>query len=265
MLAEVGQLLDAIAGASVSLQAANGAGRHFELLIIAEIASELNQRGYSIDLISSDGTRQSTTSGPIVYRQRGGVPSPVPPASWGSTGPTSILFRSKKSEQEWEIWNGVEFDGRSGGRHEFDIAIVPKALADDVRSTGGAPLGHGWVLIECKHRKDAASPDEARTLIARIYDTTLLRSHVPYLRPSQKAARIFPPTTFSPGYGPGAITYRERNKAGYTALVRTTGFSLGAIALTAGYFIAQHENIALGSAELAGFRKDVANWIDANL
>lgn len=265
MLTKVGRLLDGIAGASVALQATKGAGRHFELLIIAEIADELHQRGYPLDLVSSDGTRQSASPGPFVYRQRGGAPAPVPAISQGANGPTSILFQSPISGAEWEIWNGVEFEGRSGGHHEFDVAIVPHALADAVRATGGAPLGHGWVSIECKHVSDAASPDEARTLIARIYDTTLLETHKSYIRPAYVPARIYPPHPASPGYGQSAQTFRKRNEAGYAALARTTGFSSGAAALADGYFIKRHGAIAIGSAALSNFRSEIADWIDTNL
>lgn len=265
MLKQIGQLLDGISGASVTLQATNGAGRHFELLVIAEIADELHKRGYQIQLISSDGIRQSTAVGPLVYRQRGGAPAPVPAASQGANGPTSIRFRSPVTGQEWEIWNGVEFEGRSGGHHEFDVAIVPQGLASAVRTTGGSPLGNGWVSIECKHVADAASPDEARALIARIYDTTILTGHCHHFRPKYLPARIYPPDPALPGYGTSATTFRERNVAGYAALVRTTGFSTGAAALADGYFIIRHGSIAIGSAALSAFRSEIADWIDANL
>lgn len=265
MLTKVSLLLDGIIGASVALRAANGPGWHFELFIIAEIVDELHKRGYSIDLISSDGTRQSAKGGPFGYHQRGGFPKPVPAAAKGANGPTSILFRHPKKKLEWEIWNGVQLMGRSGGLHEFDISIVPKILADTVRTTGGSPLGHGWVSIECKHLKDASGPAEVRALIARVYDTTILHAHQRYVRPSQKPARIYPPNPTSSGDGPSAVTFHGENKNIYAALVCTKGFSSGAGVLARGYFIKQHGNILMGSKALSDFRKDIADWIDRHL
>jgi hypothetical protein len=265
MLADVRRILRQLAGAAVSLQNAAGAGRAFELLLMTGIAGELQKRGYSVYLLRSDGVKQVPGSTPITFIQRSGVPGGIRPLVNGANGPTSIVFQKSSSLIEWEIWNGIEFVGRSGGTHEFDLAIVPKQLGDDLRSTGGRPFGHGWISIECKDVGANGSPDEMRAFLARIYDTTLLSLHAQYLGAGGALNRVHPLDPTQPGFGAVSATYRIENTETYNAIARRTGFTQGTVGMSNYYFIRRFDNIRSGSQNLTDLKNEICDWIDQNL
>jgi hypothetical protein len=264
MLAQVQSVLDGLASAAVNLTNANGAGRAFELLLMTRIAGGLQARGYSVHLLRSDGVKQLPGGSNITFVQRGGAPSGVRPASAGGGGPTSIVFQKRPELPEWEIWNGVEFVGRSGATHEFDLAIVPKGLGDALRVTGGRPFGHGWLSIECKDVAKDGSPDEMRTFLARIYDTTLLNWHERYFG-GANLRRIHPLAPTEPGFGSTSSSYRIENMNTYHALARRTGFTQGTLPMSDYYFIRRFEDIAVSSTSLNAFGTELCDWIDLRL
>lgn len=267
MLSQIQSLLDSIASSSVSLTNANGAGRAFELLIMTEIAAELRSRGYTVYLLRSDGHAQLPGSHSITFIQRGGAPSGVPSASGGVNGPTSIVFQRQAGLPEWEIWNGVEFVGRSGSTHEFDLAIVPKKLGDLLRAepNGGRPFGHGWILIECKDVVSNGTSDEMRAFLARIYDTTLLRGHAQYLGATPPLGRIYALDPSQTGFGEMSDTYRTENRTVYHGIARRTGFMNGTVGMSDYYFIRRFEKIDVGSQGLGKLKIEICDWIDQGL
>lgn len=267
MLAQVQAVLDQIAQAHVGLTHANGAGRAFELFLMTQIAEELQLRNYEISLIRSDGTRQSPGTLNPVFIQRGGAPGPIPSSQQGPNGPTAIAFRRAPWSLEWEIWNGVEFVGRSGGTHEIDIAIVPKELGDALRAepTASRPLGHGWVSIECKDVQAAGTPDEMRAFISRIYDTTLLQAHRPHIGANGSTRRVYPINARRPGFGSGRVTYFQENRTTFGAIARATGFSRGTAALSTYYHVNRFQNLTVGSPEILDFRTELADWLEWRL
>jgi hypothetical protein len=267
MLPQVQALLDIIVGSAVNLMNANGAGRAFELLLMTEIAAELYSRGYIVYLLRSDGHAQLPGAHPITFVQRGGAPGGVRPGSQGTDGPTSIVFQRRAGLPEWEIWNGVEFVGRSGGTHEFDLAIVPKQLGDLLRAepNGGRPFGHGWVLVECKDVATNGDLDEMRAFLARIYDTTLLNWHAQYLGATPPLHRIYALDPSQTGFGEVSTTYRIENTAVYHAIARRTGFTSGTAGMSDYYFIRRFDKIDVASPELNTFKVDLCDWIDQQL
>src|ERR1041384_8106019 len=136
---------------------------------MVEIAAELKVRNYTVELLRSDGAPQPFGS-PQTFIQRAGKPGPVRSSLQGATGPTSIAFQRAVTSKKWEIWNGIEFVGRSDGTHEIDVAIVPRELGEFLRTqpSGGRPFGHGRVSIECKDKHTNGGPDEMREFVARI-------------------------------------------------------------------------------------------------
>jgi hypothetical protein len=203
----------------------------------------------------------------MTFIQRGGAPDGVRPAIQGPNGPTSIVFQKGAGLPEWEIWNGVEFVGRSGGTHEFDLAVVPKQLGDLLRArpTGGRPFGHGWISIECKNVVAAGGLDEMRAFLARIYDTTLLNwylQNLPVVVPFHRIYELDPTQT---GFGDVSKSYRNENANAYHAIARTSGFSTGCRPMSSYYFIRRFENMTVGSTELAAFKTELCDWIDQEL
>jgi len=173
--------LNSVLGSVAGLNSAAGAGRIFELYLMTGIAVELQTRGFDVWLQRSDGSRILPTDVDRTFIQRGGGPSSLPPASAGP-GNASVIGLRKPSGSEWEVWNGIQFRGRSGGTHEIDIALVPKTVADQLRTTGGMPFGRPRVSIECKDVGQPGSVDEMRAFVARLYDLTVLQGHEPYVQ-----------------------------------------------------------------------------------
>jgi len=267
MLAEIQSLLNDLANAAVSVTRASGAGRAYELLLMTSIASELDDRGYTVQLLRSDGTVQTPTMGPVTFIQRGGAPSGIRSASQGPNGPSSIVFQRSSQEPEWEMWNGVQFLGRSGSRHEFDISVVPRRLGDRLRNhqRGGRPFGHGWLALECKDMAADGTPDEMRTLLARIYDTTLLNWHANYIGATAPLRKIYPRSPLRNGFGQASATYRMENQRVFHGIVRRTGFSSGTAQMSAYYYIRRFDNVSSYSPELDRFVAEVCDWLDQNL
>ncbi|TGR70914.1 hypothetical protein EN837_05555 [bacterium M00.F.Ca.ET.194.01.1.1] len=263
MISDIQQALNSLSALPVPVQSANGMGRIFELYIMTGIAESLQCSGWTVRLLGSDGTPLRNGE-PFV--QRGGKPTGVAPASRGNLGQSSILIQRSSSAKPWEIWNGIQFRGRSGGLHEFDVSIVPSDLANDLRSltNGGYPFGKPNVAIECKDVATPGSPDEMRALIARLYDVTLLEGHT-YLTGGGQVSQIYPEDCSSPGYLLAHRTFRVANRLTKSALVRTGTFSVGAINMTSHYGISPYAYVSPGSAGAATFFREISNWIDANL
>lgn len=267
MLATIQAILDNLANATVSVSTASGLGRAFELLLMSGMASELKSRGYQVELLRSDGVTQSAASGTMTFIQRGGAPSGIQPAAGGPYGPTSILFRRSGELPTWEIWNGVQFVGRSGGRHEFDISIVPKRLGDALRNSpsGGRPFGHGWLSLECKDTETNGSLDEMRAFVARIYDTTLLHWHASHIGAAAPLCKVYSMNAANAGFGRANQSFRAANQHIFQGIARRTGFTKGTGLLSMYYFVRCFDNLSVGSANLADFLAESCDWIDSNL
>ena len=261
-------VLNSIVAGAVTLTSALGAGRAFELFVISNLTEELRSRGYDVWIRLSDGTDLRRTSPNLKFIQRSGAPGPLPPSSSGPNGPSVICFRrpGSSSQRHWEIWNGIQFRGRSRGLHEYDVAIVPGEIADAIRASGsgGAPLGRGWVAIECKDVASPGSLDEIRAFIARLYDTTLLNGHAWYLGATPPTKRIYALDALSLGMANTSKTYFRENRRTYAAIARTGSFSSGVSQLAEYYNIACFDNLRIPS-QMAIFRSEIVDWIDSNM
>jgi hypothetical protein len=265
MINSVRNDLNAILGTFGLLNNATGAGRAFELYVMTGIAREMQNRGFEVWLQRSDGSRINPGDAIRTFIQRGGAPSAVPSASEGPNKASVIGMRRSQNHEPWELWNGIQFTGRSGANHEIDIALVPALVGVTIRSTstGGTPFGRPRVAIECKDVQAAGSPDEMRALIARLYDLSLLIGHpLNYTRP---LLRIYPGSPSNHAIYRAQSTYREENQNSYNALARKTTFSQGSQDMTAYYEIRAHGNIALGSTGYSTLISDVGQWIENEL
>jgi hypothetical protein len=138
-------------------------------------------------------------------------------------------------------------------------------LGDALRGTGGRPFGHGWVSIECKDVQATGSLDEFRAFVTRACDTTLLNWHAQYLGAAGMLRRIHPNAPTQPGFGNAAGNFRQENQNVYFGFVRRTGFSSGTRSISNYYFVRRFDNVTVAAPELATFRTEVCDWIDANL
>jgi hypothetical protein len=261
MIAEVQAALNAILGNATNLQHAAGAGRIFELFIMTSIARELQRRGFQVWLQRSDGTRINPGDADLRFIQRGGAPSGVAGAAQGSNYASSIVFRWRR-RPEWEMWNGIQFAGRSNATHEIDLAIVPASVGRALRArpAGGVPTGRPRVAIECKDVGAAGSIDEMRAFVARLYDLTLLHAHHRYLHFPLPPQAIHPGSPAGPSHR-AVVTYWQENRRTMNAIARRTGFVAGAAALTRYHAIEAHGGITAGSTNAQQLVDAVATWI----
>lgn len=265
MINQVRQNLINILASVPMLRNANGAGRVFELFIMTGIARTLQLRGYNVWLQRSDGTRILPTDSNRQFIQRGGRPSGVAGSAQGPANATVIGFETVTGNI-WEIWNGVQFEGRSGSTHEIDLAIVPHQVGQALRgvATGGVPVGRPKVSIECKDVGSDGTPDEMRAFIARLYDLTLLTGHQYFLHKGYPNQSIYPNNPVSPQAKP-QNSYWEENRNTFNVLARRTNFTQGAIAMTVYHSISSYGNILAGSANATILNDEIVDWIDNNL
>lgn len=261
MIPSVSAALDAIVGRATTLTNASGAGRAFELFVMTEVALGLRGSGFSVWLQRSDGTKIQPTDPNRQFIQRGGAPTGVAPASSGPNNASMIGFRWGH-RPGWEIWNGIQFYGRSQATHEIDIAIVPESVGADLRISGGSPVGRPRVAIECKDVGTDGSLDEMRTLVARLYDVTLLHSHHRHL-PYYPAQAIHPGTPGGSKHR-AVVTYWQENRRTKNILARRTGFVGGTIPLARYHHIESHANITVGSPAVTDLVASVVEWARHN-
>lgn len=260
MIAAVQNALSSILGNSPALNNAGGSGRVFELYIMTGIAVEMQSRDFEVWLQRSDGTRILPGNPNQTFIQRGGAPTGVSPASAGPSNASVIGIR-RQSGAIWELWNGIQFAGRSGAYHEIDISLVPGSVGSQLRITGGYPFGRPRVAIECKEVATAGSIDEMRAFVARLYDLTILTVHQPYLSTPIPTMAIAPGSPSGPFYV-ARRTYWDENRHSFNAVARQSGFTAGASAMTAYYGIEGHPSISLGSAGYITLVQAVCQWIE---
>ncbi len=265
MLPDVKNALDAILGGIAILKSASGAGRIFELFVMTRIANELRTSGCEVWLQRSDGTRIQAGDSDRRFIQRGGSPKGIPLISDGPDNATTIVFRKIRSGSEWEIWKGIQFDGRSGASHEIDIAVVPREVAQNLRTSGGQLFGRPRVAIECKDVGAAGSIDETRAFVARLYDLTILNAHQPYIGRPLPTRGIYPGNFGGVPFYMARQTHWEENRHTFNAIVRRTGFTSGAARMTGYYAVEPHATITAGSTEADHLISTVSSWIIGHL
>jgi hypothetical protein len=262
MISDVQSAIDAILGSVATLRNANGAGRLFELFIMTGVANRLQNRGFQVWLQRSDGSRILPSDPDRRFIQRGGAPTGVPSATMGPGNASVIGFRRISNGSEWEIWNGIQFEGRSGACHEIDIAVVPREVGTELRQGGGVPFGRPRVAIECKDVGQPGSVDEMRAFVARLYDLTLLKCHQPYLNRPIPTRAIYPGNFGGDSFYAARLKYWDENRHTFNAIARRTGFVVGAAAMTSYYSVEPHGLITAGSTESLALMDAVAQWID---
>jgi hypothetical protein len=261
MIPNVQSALDTIVGRITTLKDASGAGRIFELFVMTSLARGLRNAQFNVWLQRSDGTIIQPSDADRRFIQRGGAPTGVPAASAGPDNASVIGFEGWR-RKKWEIWNGIQFAGRSTATHEIDISIVPSSVGNAIRATGGIPVGRPRVAIECKDVGTAGSLDEMRAFVARLYDVTLLHAHHHHL-PYPDARALHPGSPDEP-YHRAIVTFWQENSRTKNIIARRTGFTAGAARLGGYYRIEPHRNIGVGSIDVDELVRSVVNWANLN-
>lgn len=266
MIPNIQSALNAILGGITTLRNANGAGRIFELFIMTGVANGLQNRGFEVWLQRSDGSRINANDSDRRFIQRGGAPSGIPRAADGPDNPSTIAFRRMSSGSPSEIWNGVQFAGRSGALHEIDIAVVPQEVGIELRQGGNWPtpwpVGRPRVTVECKDVGSPGRPDEMRAFVARLYDLTILQVHQKYLNFPTSDQVIYPGDLAGKPFHRAQRIYWKENRRTFDAIARRTGFAIGAAAMTSYYNIEPHGYITATSTQATALIDAIAEWID---
>lgn len=264
MIPAVASALDTIVGNVAALRHAKGAGRAFELYIMAGLAAELQKRGAMVHVQRSDGSVVAPGDADRRFIQRGGRPTGIFSASLGTDNPSVFSFRLPGSSREWEIWNGVEFQGRSMGTHEIDIAIVPASVGAALRVLPGVgtPTGRPAVSIECKDVGSPGEADEMRAFVARMYDLTVLRSHGRVAHLPKPLKRISPGST---AHDDAFFHFWEGNRRTFNIVARRSGFRAGATAMSGYYAVQPRGPVVPGSPEDSALIDEVCTWITSEL
>jgi hypothetical protein len=257
MIPAVEAALNTIVGHAATLSHASGAGRIFELFVVTAIARGLHDAGFVVWLQRSDGSEILASDADRRFIQRGGAPTGVLPASAGVDNASVIGFR-RRFGPAWEIWNGIQFQGRSGAAHEIDIAIVPASVGAELRLAGGMPMGRPRVAIECKDVAQAGSLDEMRAFLARLYDLTLLHAHHTHL--TYPAPRAIHPGSPGDAKHRAIVTYWQENRRTKNIIARRTGFVGGTAPLAEYHRIEPHQNIEVGNSTVDELVVSVVRW-----
>lgn len=265
MIPAVKAALDAIVGNVTALTHAKGAGRAYELYIMTRIAEALANKGCIVDVLRPDGGAVLATDPDRSFIQRGGAPTGLKGQNQGWKNPSSFLFQVPNSARQWEIWNGIQFIGRSTAMHEIDISIVPHEVGRTLRANpnGGYPIGRPKVSIECKDVGSPGSQDEMRAFVARLYDLTILSVHTAVSHLPKPLQAISPgvPLAHTPPYS----TFGDGNRTTFNVIARRTGFASGALSMTNYYGIQPRGPIVPGSPEDTSLVNDLVSWILTNL
>lgn len=258
MIPNVQSALNAIVGSVTVLDHASGAGRIFELFVMTGVGRRLQTKGFTVWIQRSDGTPILATDSDRRFIQRGGAPTGIPAASRGPDDASVIGFRWG-DRPAWEIWNGIQFGGRSSATHEIDIAVVPAGVGHTLRTNGGGvPVGRPRVAIECKDVGTNGSLDETRAFIARLYDVTLLNSHHQHMHFTEPRA-IHPGSPSESKYR-AIVTYWQENRRTKNIIARRTGFVGGTTPLMEYHRIEPHEEIIVGNSNVDELFESVADW-----
>lgn len=214
-----------------------GAGKALEawaFMILADAARALP--GWQVNLHQSDGTLLPNGNAFLFSGGPSGISS-------GAGRPCfARINRVIGVPRILELHNGVQHLGRSGARHEWDIALIPHEVAHVVRGGNQSyPRGLPILGIECKDKASSGSADEMRQTLARMYDLT----HVSQNR--QALTHRMMDENLTMGIGRRWPVYRTNYGKGLLGILRAGGFQRGARELSDHYHIRRFGHVSLNN------------------
>lgn len=220
-------------------------GKTYETWVMFEIAARVAVN-HKVQPRNSAGKLTTT------FRVRGG-PGHIKSAS-APPGklPCHFELGSPQSWEPLELHNSVEHVGLSGETHEFDVSVITKRYASDLRkSANGGPYQGPPVLgLELKAYDDATTLDKA---IARALLGTVVDLHPGAVVKSVKIEFR----------AKASYTYVERFSHPRAALLTTAWITPGTRKFLEAYDIGTHPNVAPGQNEgdLDALASIVSPWL----
>ncbi|MDQ2102523.1 hypothetical protein [Azospirillum isscasi] len=238
LVSDLNTIFSGLAGAGSSYSTLRGQGKQFEFWLTMRFAQRCIAEGHTVEVRRGDDTVIDAAN-PGVFYVRGG-----PGAIHGLNPKAPGFIWVKTSSDEYEIHGSLQYIGRSGARHEYDISVLPRSIGDALRTApggraqGGRPYGLPIIGIECKDKANNAPLDEMRACIARLFDNTVLN----------KGMCCADNQWTSLTYGAAQVRYVDAFKAGFFAVARVGGFQKGAETLASHFHIDTLENMYAPSA-----------------
>lgn len=212
-----------------------GAGKALEawaFMVLADAASGFP--GWQVSLHQGDGTLLPNGNAFLFSGGPAGISSVVGRPCFAR------INRVVGASRTLELHNGVQHLGRSGARHEWDIALIPHEVAQAVRGGNQSyPRGLPILGIECKDKASSGSTDEMRQTLARMYDLT----HVSQNR--QALTHRMMDENLTMGMGRRWPVYRTNYGMGLLGILRAGGFQRGAQELSDYYHIRRFGHVSL--------------------
>jgi hypothetical protein len=211
-----------------------GAGKALEawlLMKLAEASTEMPD--WSATLRQGDGSPLPSGATFLLPNQPSSIPASNP------AEPGFVLLEHRRDMNlRFELQGSLQWGGRSGARHECDISLIPAAIAEAIRNSGGGyPRGLPIAAIECKDKIAAGTLDETRQTLARLFDLALVT------RPPQGwSCRIFESNT-STRWGRSSSKYMSLFARGTFGIARVGAFQGGARTLADHYSISRYNAI----------------------
>ena len=247
MESEIRRILGTFGATAPTAQKKDGA--IYEAWILLRIAEGLRAAPFLAQLCDAKGIAL-TGGNPFVLK--GG------PGKLG-TG-QACMVRFNWSGVRHELHANVRYRGRSSETHEIDISVVPESVATQLRNAGGGfPTGFPRVAIECKHRNSVGQKDEARQVVARLFDLHFLNSH-PFPISGQKH-HIWPDAAYGMGYGETASSYKASFDRCFNGLCRFGGVTPGAARFLSFNNVTTLTQLRVGAAASVDVVNEVVNFL----
>jgi hypothetical protein len=211
-----------------------GAGKALEAWLLMKLAEAATQVPvWSATLCQGDGS-PLPSGAPFLLPNN---PSSIPASNPATPG--FVLLQNRIDVNlRFELRASLRWKGRSGALHECDISLIPAAIAEAIRNSGGGyPHGLPIVAIECKDIIASGTLDETRQTLARLFDLALVT------RPPQGwPCRIFESKTGT-RWGRSSSKYLSLFERGTFGIARVGSFQSGSRTLAKHYAISRYEAI----------------------
>ena len=220
-------LLRRLSAANAISSVPGGTGKALEAWAFMTLADAARQMpNWQVTLHQGDGSKLPHGS-PFLFS---GGPTGLPHAIGDPC--FARLHRTGARPRTLELHHGLQHIGRSGARHEWDIALLPEEVPQHIRTIhGGYPRGLPFLGIECKDKSKSGNADEMRQTLARMFDLT----HVSQIRAS--GTKRIMDEHGAIGVGRRWPTYIQSFSKGVFGILRVGGFQRGAREMSDHYVI----------------------------
>lgn len=212
--------LRAFGAAHGAVAVPGGAGKALEAWLLIRLAAEASQaRHWSVTLRLGDGRRLRPGT-PFLFRSQ---PGGIGPRNAIGPGFVRLDRRGGREREVLELHGSLQWLGRSGAYHEWDVSLLPGEVGQALRAQGGGrPSGLPIAGYECKDKVRPGSIDEVRQTLARLFDLAFVTQ-----TNAGGGARIFVPLGQT-RWGRRSSQYKSYFALGAFGIVRVGAFQAGA-------------------------------------